>query len=780
MVSLFGGRDDGDVELRTRKLMCLRALTRFVGGKQSVLLTAGESVRGKRAKIEIVNHQEDEEDVSLSQLAPLLLGVAACWNQEDQQPTRLAVCAADLFLLLSRSLHAQCWETFILSLCTTLAGWRSSDLMFSASLALLRDAKLPESRAFWTTCVPYLLSVPDRELCSKRQLQRLFERASSAQTWVTFGLAMSLLSPESRSNWLHRGPSLNTRGRLLSGISVAPHVAMALLCEMEPPKVRPLVARVLFVNNEIPECPQLFPSLVRLFFGEAAGEKGDDDFFEQMLLLGGGGEDEGRRRRLDFLVEYLQLHWSKEKASHLLLRISTQSKQQGDAISLLLKPLKHLVAPLLEQMIMAAQEEDTPLLDLWLSIDAYQCWTMLLDVGNDLVLSRLCSRVHSVLAFAPLASALVEKVLARPTNAGLIKVASACSVPLSQCASTAVIPRIVDVMTTQAQLTQQLLDDPHSDAQVQKLLFDRLAPLLLLRTLLRDAYALTGALIPLLIERMENLYEFQEVRRLAAETLAKMEPSLWFTPSLEAFRRGVLCVNREQAAQTVKAVLFSWCGALALHKSAATTDDFFRNGAPEAIRLLKGGRGDYHDVASVEAGAFDFLALCLRFSTGVLRSQFLTLLSSGTQEEARIAAIVIARLCQREKDCAISLAPDAIAPLIKCANQWRNQRAPYLSALFVLVFQSGHVDESVRITLLTLALEACSSSPRTGDAEERMSALKLMGALLGVEGIFTASPEAMLLLPACAASLETIARDPSHPPACKLATQLRRLLETHE
>jgi hypothetical protein len=128
---------------------------------------------------------------------------------------------------------------------------------------------------------------------------------------------------------------------------------------------------------------------------------------------------------------------------------------------------------------------------------------------------------------AGVARAAIDAVMAHPSDAGLVQLLSVLGDTLAGEGADFVFPHLVRIMETQAVLTEALLDDPSSSPLVQALLFERLAPLLVLRTLAPRAFASAprlGSMPHLLLQRMCGLYEFDQVRRLAAEAMAKCPP----------------------------------------------------------------------------------------------------------------------------------------------------------------------------------------------------------------------------------------------------------------
>lgn len=138
-------------------------------------------------------------------------------------------------------------------------------------------------------------------------------------------------------------------------------------------------------------------------------------------------------------------------------------------------------------------------------------------------------------AWMRLAPAVVDKVFSAPQDRVLVKF-------LSSVVSSAgphrpyheMIARVAHRMETQAVLTATLLEegavDDLSAAAVRDLLFERLSPLLVLRTLPLAAFQYStdnsedlAQVYQLLLQRMVQVHEYDEVRRVAAEIFARGE-----------------------------------------------------------------------------------------------------------------------------------------------------------------------------------------------------------------------------------------------------------------
>jgi len=141
-------------------------------------------------------------------------------------------------------------------------------------------------------------------------------------------------------------------------------------------------------------------------------------------------------------------------------------------------------------------------------------------------------------------------------------------------------------MESQRSLSPTDLDDetPDATATLRSLLFDRLAPLLILRVLpvegfredtAEDAGDL-GKVGVLLIERVSQLYEFEEVRKLAAELCGSLPMQYVVEPCLEALwallAPDVHGLSRAQGIDgpaRVKGLLLALCHSISSHGKEA-------------------------------------------------------------------------------------------------------------------------------------------------------------------------------------------------------------------
>jgi len=98
--------------------------------------------------------------------------------------------------------------------------------------------------------------------------------------------------------------------------------------------------------------------------------------------------------------------------------------------------------------------------------------------------------------------------------------------PQSEQNASSVLSIVEECLRTQPSLTLELIDStsPESTFELQQLLFDRLAPLLVLRVMPATCFSGCGsALASQLLERVHCLHEFEEVRKLAAELCGSLD-----------------------------------------------------------------------------------------------------------------------------------------------------------------------------------------------------------------------------------------------------------------
>lgn len=165
------------------------------------------------------------------------------------------------------------------------------------------------------------------------------------------------------------------------------------------------------------------------------------------------------------------------------------------------------------------------------------------------------------------AEPLFQCMLNRPDDASLVRVASSTKDLLWKCVDDFVFPWLEDVMSRQERLTAQMLDDSGSSEHVRALLFARLLPLLILRVLpITPSKSASSKLAQELLLRSTSLYEFDQVRRLAAESLCKFSPSSFGSYVCDALGR----IQASEGLKTegnmlaFKSIMLCMCGSLFL------------------------------------------------------------------------------------------------------------------------------------------------------------------------------------------------------------------------
>ncbi len=226
---------------------------------------------------------------------------------------------------------------------------------------------------------------------------------------------------------------------------------------------------------------------------------------------------------------------------------------------------------------------------------------------------------------APLASAnwkvfssvMFSQIILNPEEARLITIASALS---SRWDVSVVGPMLIERMQNQERLTLELLDDKDSAGRVRKLLFDRLAPLLVIRVLPTIEVECVELLAPLLIERMRALCEFDQCRRLAAEAVATKVPvKLSLTLTFAEFDSVCALEEGEEKSSATKAFVYCWCGLVMAH--ARDMDD------DQVGKLL---------LASFRAHQFGEELGCV-----LLKTRASAVLQSFSRHPAEVAALLI-------------------------------------------------------------------------------------------------------------------------------------------
>ncbi|KAB1222327.1 hypothetical protein CJ030_MR2G002032 [Morella rubra] len=238
---------------------------------------------------------------------------------------------------------------------------------------------------------------------------------------------------------------------------------------------------------------------------------------------------------------------------------------------------------------------------------------------------------------------LIDKLFAEPSNAIIVRFLSYISEHLGE-AGDVVIHRVLLQMKGQEEIDKSFLCrwenssyTNQDSVKMQQSLFERLCPLLLIRMLpLRIFNDLNSSIIydrlliedsmrgygdlnnpdsvaALLLNRAFHAFEFEDVRKLAAELCGRIHPQVLFP---------FLCSELEHAAAShdtlkIKACLFSVCTSLTIRGRDSVTHPVMLKirKTLETILLWPSQNGD--EISKTQHGCIDCLALmiCAEFRT---------------------------------------------------------------------------------------------------------------------------------------------------------------------
>jgi hypothetical protein len=779
---------------RARQLCCIKAVSLFVAFKHSASLGAQSNKRRKK-KVTIISSTDDEDTNESAApslwahiLVPLVDAVRlCCWDIEA--PTNLAVAATDCFLALSQPLYDHCAD-YIGGTLLQLSKWyarSTSSLLVCCALDAMVLYSIHRDRTQWLLCVPLLLwNQPAPRKSQLAALQKVSFR--NANTMARLCIALGRLGRPARLKW-YNGHS-NLRAELLQNVRVCPPCAMALVCDLEPELAAPVVAKVLLYDFLVVQRVPLTEafnvrSLLWWYRSEAMMLSLLNEtisvancIWATSLLL---------QEYPDKLISFIDAcaQWRKLDSKFLAvdeLRKSVSATFLSRAREIAL----HVIQ--LQKKNDGNGKQSLNILRVWSDLDCGQCWSAMLSVscGMSDVTPSVWALIRQLALeyedqLKSIAEALIGAVMEHPTDATLVKLVSSMSEILSRHARDIVMPLLCRKMDVQAQLTQELLDDPNSVAAVRDLLFLRLAPLLVLRTLSAPSMMQDESeectIAPLLLARMVGLYEFDQVRRLAAEAMSKLNPLHSLPLTMAAFDGVAHELHTEQGLVCAKAVLFSWCGSLV--GVAATVAA--RQLSPRMMTIVRAvilaPMVADQDASLLHTAVVEFVALCLRENVDDCHGRFL----SGVFSEPLsvplciLGGAVLIRVFQREVEHSVTipLAQKALEPLVNVASSLPiTARAPILNALFLVLFLLRHVSlPQLASPLVVLGVESAKNTRLP--EEERKVGLKLLGVLLAVDGLFEGDGAPLLFV--IGATLEEVAREGNA--VSSLATQLRSVME---
>ncbi|XP_060206681.1 uncharacterized protein LOC132634681 isoform X3 [Lycium barbarum] len=392
---------------------------------------------------------------------------------------------------------------------------------------------------------------------------------------------------------------------------------------------------------------------------------------------------------------------------------------------------------------------------------------------------------------------LIDKLFAEPSNAVIVRFLSSISEHLASVADF-VFQRLISYSRRQ----KDSLDEgvyPNYDAEERQLdLFNRLCPLLVMRLLPLqvfndlNSYALydelptklsthddeclgtqsTECVAGLLINRALSKFEFEDVRRLAAELCGRIHPKVLIPIMSYQLKNAT---NAKDLLK-IKACLFSICTSLLVNGTDAYAHpDMFRiRKAIETILLWPSMDGD--DISKAQHGCIDCLALMLCTelqATKAVKNSISSevcfepsIVSSGDSvTKSSVCSYVIHELVCDE-DISVKLGRNEVAKahlsfrlcmanvLISACQKVPNAiKKPYVSKVLPRVLHSVEdiVDPEVRSACIQVffsmvyhlkslvlpyssnLLKASLKSLREGSEKERIAGAKLLASLMASE-----------------------------------------------
>lgn len=399
---------------------------------------------------------------------------------------------------------------------------RGADLIVIAVAQLKRNGWCGRRPDAWSRCVGFLARKNSQiekaaKSLVKEQLQWLASRkalASIEQGLILLCLLLGRLGPKRRRKALL---TTGFRSVVLEHLSVAPDCAVALVVEAAEPAVREIVLENLLEPELLLHSPD------------------EETVWRDVFCRHANAVERIGHRNAAVLAWFLAIS-SSDKFSVLLDLLKSHSASQ--------------------QMALSSKRE------FWKAClkESLETWTSKI-VGMSALNWELCSNI------------LFEEMVSRPEDARLVSITSNAA---SRLSVSVLAPLLVKRMREQPELTLDLLDDANSGIVVKQMLFDRLAPLLLIRVLPSSSLeAYSDLLAPLLLRRMRVLCEFDQCRRLAAEAMAsKVRVDIALTCTMAEFDQvtSTLKAGEEERNVAVKAIVHCWCclavaGRLADHEA---------------------------------------------------------------------------------------------------------------------------------------------------------------------------------------------------------------------
>ncbi|XP_039010853.1 uncharacterized protein LOC120139789 [Hibiscus syriacus] len=437
--------------------------------------------------------------------------------------------------------------------------------------------------------------------------------------------------------------------------------------------------------------------------------------------------------------------------------------------------------------------------------------------------SNLCDRVlrlipewsKTVQDWNALIGPLIDKMFAEPSNAIIVRFLSHINEQLAEAADV-VLSRVVLKMKGQKEIDEGFLSrwetrtcTSDDSMRMQQSLFERLCPLLIIRLLplrvfndlnssvmygqlhnapfmneYRDVYLIDDdSVAAFLVNRAFSKFEFEDVRKLAAELCGRIHPQVLLP---------LVCSQLEHAAASqdilkIIACLFSMCTSLAVRGKESLVHPFVLQirRTIEVILLWPSSDGD--QVSKAQHGCIDCLALiicaelqapesfkdCTSWRSDIvvqkgnatgklcaLRHVISQLINDKTghipgselPDESRepvpvpfrlCMANVLISACQKISDGKKALAKTILPCLIGFAEVIKQPqvRAACIQVMFSAVYHLKSAVLPYSCDLLKLSLKFLGK----GSEQERMAAAKLMASLMGSEDSILESISHLLL-----------------------------------
>ncbi|GAB2295532.1 hypothetical protein Dimus_029696 [Dionaea muscipula] len=426
------------------------------------------------------------------------------------------------------------------------------------------------------------------------------------------------------------------------------------------------------------------------------------------------------------------------------------------------------------------------------SEDMMECSSKLMA---DRVFKLIPEWSKSVEDWTPLIRPLIEKTFAQPSNATIIKFLSYISDHLADSADL-VLDRVLVQAKSQKEIDGSVISRGEGKSHVnsdmvclQQMLFDRLCPLLiikllplrvfddLLSTIMYSQFLQSGVILgsdigeyeclaAFLLNRAFHQFEFDSVRKLAAELCGRIHPQVLFPVVLSQLEGAVQ--NKDMLK--MKACLFSICTSLIIRGGDSVSHPVFYKIERSVHRVLLWPSMDGDEVSKAQHGCIDCLALmiCAELQVPITSEDSSSDRSSHTEHatlERTILGSVIDHLTKEKLEIGLltevtgNSAPRMMTPfrlcmanvlISACQKISESSKKTFVRKTFprLIPFIQGKADPDVRaagiqilfssVYHLKLAILPFASdllglslqSLREGTDEEKMAAAKLMASLM--------------------------------------------------